>query len=152
MFLFNLSLLIRFQSRESLLKRSGFFIAFAVLLLQIAVYLQPLLPEKFHIAPVCMSITHNLLSSADHHAHSAHHELLKDLIPQHFQDHNQHNHQCQYCTVYGDLVLPFKLGIDEVLDRIQVRLNFYQSFFQHVYFSLQKLYLLPQGRAPPLTF
>ena len=136
-----------------MLKRSGIFIAFAAILLQIAVYLQPLLPEKFHIAPVCMSITHNLLSPADHHhVHSVHHELLKDLIPQHSDDHNKHNHQCQYCTVYGDLVLPFKLGIDEVLDRIQVRLNFYQSFFRHVYFSLQKLYLLPQGRAPPLTF
>jgi len=105
------------------------------------------------IAPVCMSITHNLLSPADHHhVHSIHHELLKDLIPQHSDDHNKHNHQCQYCTVYGDLVLPFKLGIDQVLDWIQVRLNFYQSFFRHVYFNLQKLYLLPQGRAPPLTF
>ena len=108
-----------------MLKRSGIFIAFAAILLQIAVYLQPLLPEKFHIAPVCMSITHNLLSPADHHhVHSIHHELLKDLIPQHSHDHNKHNHQCQYCTVYGDLVLPFKLGIDQVLDWIQVRLNF----------------------------
>ena len=135
-----------------MLKRSGIFIAFAAILLQIAVYLQPLLPEKFHIAPVCMSITHNLLSPADHHhIHSVHHELLQDLMLQHSHDHNEHNRQCQYCKVYGDLVLPFKLGIDEVLDRIQVRLNFYQTVFRHVYFSLQKLYLLPQGRAPPLA-
>ncbi|MDQ8951506.1 DUF2946 domain-containing protein [Acinetobacter rudis] len=135
-----------------MLKRSGLFIAFAAILLQIAVYLQPLLPEKFHIAPVCMSITHNLLSAANHkHVHSVYLELLQDFVPQHSHDHNEHHHQCQYCTVYGDLVLPFDLRVDHVLDRIQVKLKFYQSFFKHVYFSLQKLYLQPQGRAPPLT-
>jgi hypothetical protein len=135
-----------------LLKQSGLFIAFAALFLQIAVYLQPLLPEKFNIAPVCMSITHNLLSSTEHHSiHSAHHELFQDFIPQHSKDHNEHTHQCQYCTVYADLVLTFKFGIDEVLNRIQVKLKFYKIVFGHVYFGLQKLYLLPQGRAPPLT-
>ncbi|WOE30779.1 MULTISPECIES: DUF2946 domain-containing protein [unclassified Acinetobacter] len=135
-----------------MLRRSGLYLALVTLLLQIAVYLQPLLPEKYHIAPVCMSITHNLLSPAQHqHTHSSYHELVQHLLPEHHSDHNQHNHQCQYCTVYGDLVLPFKFGVDEVLDRIQVRLSFYQQSFWHVYFSLQKLYLLPQGRAPPIA-
>ncbi|EQB3769831.1 DUF2946 domain-containing protein, partial [Acinetobacter baumannii] len=38
----------------------------------------------------------------------------------------------------------------EVLVRIQVRLVAYQQAFRHVYFALQRLFLLPQGRAPPL--
>ncbi|MBP7900341.1 MAG: DUF2946 family protein, partial [Acinetobacter sp.] len=67
-------------------------------------------------------------------------------------DHNHHdvNHQCQYCTVFGNLVLPPELQVKEVLVRIQVRLLAFEKAFKHVYFQLQRLYLLPQGRAPPL--
>lgn len=138
-----------------LLRQSGLFFAIATLVLQIAVYLQPLLPEEFQIAPVCLSITHNLLSPEKHqHVHETYHELVHHLNHDHHHDHddhNGHNHQCQYCTVYGDIVLPFDFGIDEIVDKIQVRLRFYKDAFRHVYFSLQRLYLLPQGRAPPLT-
>lgn len=70
-------------------------------------------------------------------------------------DHGAHehdaSHQCQYCTVYGNLVLPPELELKEVLDRIQVRLIAFQKAFKHVWFVLQQLFLIPQGRAPPLT-
>ena len=143
-----------------LLFRSGLLFAFTAVCLQIAVFLQPLLPKQYQIAPVCETITKALLlpqvqaeqSQSQHHAHHHSHQLEQaPASTTSSHDHHDPNHQCQYCTVYGDLVLPFKLGIDEVLNRIQVRLNFYQTVFQHVYFSLQKLYLLPQGRAPPLA-
>ena len=65
-------------------------------------------------------------------------------------DHHDANHQCQYCTVYANLVLPPDLDIKQVLDRIQVRLIAYQKTFKHVWFVLQQLFLIPQGRAPPL--
>lgn len=137
-----------------MLRPTGLIIAFATLILQLAVYIQPILPEKFHIAPVCMSIMHNLLSPELHqHDHDSYHELVDHLSDdRHHHDHNQLNHQCQYCTVYGDLVVPFDYGINEVLERIQVKLSFYRNTYWHVYYSLQKLYLLPQGRAPPLSF
>lgn len=132
-------------------RSNGLIIAFATVLLQLAVYLQPILPEKFHIAPVCMSIMHNLLSPERHqHVHETYHDLVHHLSEhEHHHDHNQITHQCQYCTVYGDLVLPFDFGVKEIFDRLQVKLSFYRNSFWHVYFSLQKLYLLPQGRAPP---
>lgn len=147
--------------------RGGLLLAAAAILLQIAVYLQPLLPEQYHIAPVCMSITHNLLSASSHHQHEPaaslhssdashaghrHHHLnfLDDYkLYHHDTAHNEHNHQCQYCTVYGDLVMPPILGVAEVFDRVQVRLIAFEQAFKHVYFALQKLYLMPQGRAPP---
>ena len=145
--------------------RGGLLLAAAAILLQIAVYLQPLLPEQYHIAPVCMSITHNLLSISAHHQHaqaaslhsSSHaehrHHHLNFLdgykLYHHDADHNEHNHQCQYCTVYGDLVMPPVFGVTEVFDRVQVRLIAFEQAFKHVYFALQKLYLMPQGRAPP---
>ena len=124
------------------------------MILQLAVSIQPVLPEKFHIAPVCMSIMHNLISAEHHqHAHDTYHELVHHLSDQtHHPDHNHHNHQCQYCTVHGEIVLPFSFAVTEVIDKIQIRLMFYKSAFQHVYFSLQRLYLLPQGRAPPDSF
>lgn len=75
-----------------MLLRSGLLLACIAVLLQIAVYLQPLLPEKFHIAPVCLSMTHNLLTSSSHDTHSVHHHadsdrpsldltVLKDYFP-----------------------------------------------------------------------
>jgi hypothetical protein len=44
-------------------------------------------------------------------------------------EHNHHDasHQCQYCTVYGNLVLPPDLELKAVLDRIQVRLIAFQK-------------------------
>lgn len=136
-----------------MLERTGLLFAFAIIMLQLAVNLQPLLPEKLQIAPVCLSVTHNLLSAEKHqHVHETHHELMNHLMDSnHHHDHNHFNHQCQYCTVYADVVLSFKFGIDEVIDKIQIKLSFYKASFRHIYFSLQRLYLLPQGRAPPIA-
>ncbi len=142
-----------------MLRRSGLLLAFATVLLQIAVFLQPLLPEQYQIAPVCEHITHSLLHSdanQTHHQHESsfiHHYLhLDQFSAEQSDDHHHHdmNHQCQYCVVYGNLVLPPELGISEVFVRLQVRLVAFARSYQHVYFALQRLYLLPQGRAPPL--
>lgn len=144
-----------------MLRRSGLLLAFATVLLQIAVFLQPLLPEQYQIAPVCEHITHSLLhpdgdeSDPVHQTSFIHHYLHLDQSAQN-SDHHDHqhdiNHQCQYCVVYGNLVLPPEFGISEVFVRLQVRLIAYSKIFQHVYFALQRLYLIPQGRAPPFSF
>ena len=139
-----------------MLIRSGLLLSLMAVFLQIAVFLQPLLPKAYQVAPVCETITRALLLPVDHSAHGhAHSEHLysqhQPVISDDGHNHHDANHQCQYCTVYGDIVLPFNFGIDEVIDRIQVKLSFYKSAYRHVYFSLQRLYLLPQGRAPPVT-
>ncbi|WP_333661965.1 DUF2946 family protein [Acinetobacter sp.] len=137
--------------------RCGMLLAFTAVCLQIAVFLQPLLPKQYQIAPVCETITQALLlpksqmaESPAHHGHHHTHQLVQadGSAPQH--DHHDPNHQCQYCTVYANLVLPPEFGVKEVLVRIQIRLVAYQQAFKHVYFALQRLFLLPQGRAPPL--
>lgn len=139
--------------------RSGLLLSFAAVFLQIAVFLQPLLPAQYQIAPVCETITRALLlpAPAAHSSiaqHSAH-----DSAPQqhqaaqqdgHGHDHHDASHQCQYCTVYGNLVLPPELEVKQVLDRIQIRLVAFQQAFSYVWFVLQRLFLMPQGRAPPL--
>lgn len=154
--------------------RIGFLLGFSAVLLQIAVFLQPLLPKQFQIAPVCETITralfepnhsHDVNSSHeyphffaqdvhsehanDSHTGHTHAGIVQQAQDQHQEHHHDINHQCQYCTVFGNLVLPPDLNIAEVIDRIQVRLIAFEKAFKHVYFQLQRLYLLPQGRAPP---
>lgn len=154
-----------------MLRRSGLLLAFATVFLQLAVFLQPLLPEQYQIAPVCEEITHTLLrpaqtnrtlhstsSASQHHVQQpessfAHHYLHLDHDEQLTNSgHNHHdmNHQCQYCVVYGNLVVPPEIGVQEILVRIQIRLIAFVEAFQHVYFLLQRLFLIPQGRAPPI--
>ena len=139
--------------------RSGLMLAFTAVYLQIAVFLQPLLPKQYQIAPVCETITKALLlpqvqaeqSQSQHHAHHHSHQLEQaPASTTSSHDHHDPNHQCQYCTVYANLVLPPEFGVKEVLVRIQIRLVAYQQAFKHVYFALQRLFLLPQGRAPPV--
>ena len=136
--------------------RGGLLLSFLAVFLQIAVFLQPLLPKQYQIAPVCETITRALLQkpisypfSVSGHSHQ-HHQITQQHEKSAEHDHHDAHHQCQYCTVYGNLVLPPELEVKEVLDRIQVRLLAFQKTFAHVWFVLQRLFLIPQGRAPPL--
>ncbi|TCB64989.1 DUF2946 family protein [Acinetobacter sp. ANC 4178] len=141
-----------------MLFRGGLLLACAAVFLQIAVFLQPLLPKQYQVAPVCETITRALLlpsqtvnavhTAAMQHTQHMHHQVEQKQQPIH--DHHDTSHQCQYCTVYGNLVLPPELDLKPILDRIQVRLIAFQKAFAHVWFVLQQLFLLPQGRAPPL--
>lgn len=161
-----------------LLLRMGLLLGFGAVFLQIAVFLQPLLPKQYQIAPVCETISQVLLQSNyyqqqtsqhDHSSNEDHHQLTMqsighqttlmlsvsehsghEVVKNSGHDHHDPSHQCQYCTVYGNLVLPPVLEIKEVLDRVQVRLIAFQQAYRHVWFALQRLFLIPQGRAPPL--
>jgi len=136
--------------------RSGLLLACAAVFLQVAVFLQPLLPKQYQIAPVCETITRALLKpkaqteAMSHTMHSPHENHIEQAQPSGQHDHHDANPQCHYCTVYGNLVLPPELEVKEVLVRIQIRLLAYQQTFRHIYFALQRLFLLPHGRAPPV--
>ena len=137
----------------------GLLLGFTAVLLQIAVFLQPLLPKQYQIAPVCETIAQTFdLSALQHHKAMSHADSHMQHMPRMLEkaqsapthDHHDVNHQCQYCTVYGHLILPPELDVKEILVRIQVRLLAFQQAFRHVYYALQRLFLLPQGRAPPV--
>ena len=144
-----------------MLLRNGLLLSTLAVFLQIAVFLQPLLPKQYQIAPVCETISQALIQTnfyqkhqhSTHHQHTSHEFSIHDMQVKSASlghDHHDPNHQCQYCTVYGNLVLPPELEVKQVLDRIQVRLIAFQQTFSHVWFVLQRLFLIPQGRAPPL--
>ena len=137
-----------------MLRCGGLLVAFAAVLLQLAVHIQPLLPEQYRVAPACHALTHRLLTPINTYPHtdqSDEFDFQQLLAYHHEHVHDLNNHHCQYCTVHADTVLPLDLNVDEVIDRIQVR---YLAFIQNnkqIYFALQRLFLMPQGRAPPLA-
>lgn len=150
----------------------GRLLAFSAILLQIAVFLQPLLPEKYQISPVCETIVHALQLDTSHHEHSSdhsthnhshqeldlanhdteklNHAYLKQKAS--YSHHHDANHQCQYCVVYAHVVPLPDMGVKEVVVRIQVRLLAFKEAFFHIFFLLKQLFLIPQGRAPPVSF
>lgn len=144
--------------RLNVLLRTGLLLGFTAMFLQIAVFLQPLLPKQFQVASVCETITqvlivskssmHDMSHASMSEVHQHNDGLVSSTTGEH--EHDSLNHQCQYCTVYGHLILPPELEVKEILVRIQIRLLAFQRTFRHIYFELQRLFLLPQGRAPPV--
>ena len=143
--------------------RFGLLLSFFAVFLQVCVFLQTLLPQKYQISPVCETITLALSQPNNHfsdhnehvsHQHGAHHQHAQQslLLSESSSQSHEHDasHQCQYCTVYGNLVLPPDAEVKEVLAKISVQFIWLQQQFAHVYFALQRLFLLPQGRAPPV--
>lgn len=175
-----------------MLKKTGVLIAIATVMLQLAVILQPLLPEQYQVAPVCEKISaivitqstalkNSALTHLNHVSHQAHvarfaiatvdqHAsqvhmqsqqphydpvalMLQKQVQSRDQPHDHHNsqHQCLYCVVYGLLVMPPHNDVVVIFWRTQQRLLAFQQQLQHLYFALQRLYLVPQGRAPPYS-
>lgn len=148
-------------------KTSGLLLAFATVLLQISVFLQPLLPEQYQIASVCETISQpisehrnqqQLFQSLDllHPSEAQHTEAshaVEQWLYQPVKQHSHHlhdlSHQCQYCNVYGNLILPPTLGVSEILVSVHVRVLVEQKSALLAFFERKFLYLLPQSRAPP---
>ena len=125
------------------------------MLLQITVFMQPLLPEKFQFSLVCVTISElkaQIQNQEIQHQHVSHHQGMDThhLETQKPPHHHQFDHQCMFCTAYGHLVANLEIDLNPILDRIQIRLISFQKVFKHVYFALQRLFLTPQGHAPPL--
>jgi hypothetical protein len=125
------------------------------MLLQITVFMQPLLPEKFQFSLVCVTISDlkaQIQHQELHHQHVSHHHGVDTVKLEAAKNahHHQLDHQCMFCTAYGHLVANLEIDLNPILDRIQIRLMSFQKAFKHVYFVLQRLFLTPQGRAPPL--
>ena len=138
--------------------RTALVLALMAMFLQVAVFLQPLLPEEFQISPVCVTIAELTLKVKSSTQQSMHHSTV-DSVQSHDMMQMQHStakhqhqldHHCIFCTVYGHLVANLNLEIKEIVERLNIRLLAFQNAFRHVFFVLQRLFLSPQGRAPPV--
>lgn len=140
----------------------GRLLGFYAVLLQVAVFIQPLLPEKYQISPVCETIaralqlgdhSNNSLSDMSMPSHSHMQQTISVQKSYHHSNAQHHdiNHQCQYCVVYSHVIPLLDVDLKEVLVKIQIRFLAFQENFFHIFFALQQLFLLPQGRAPPFS-
>ncbi|WP_269914605.1 DUF2946 family protein [Acinetobacter sp. HY1485] len=121
-------------------------IAFLAIFLQLAVFLQPLLPKPFQTSLVCETVSEVM--------HSPHHQMTMRHHHQSLPTHQKKKaleHECLYCHVYSSVAFYIEKSIQEVFERMQIRLLAFQHAFKHIYFALQRLFLNPQGRAPPIS-
>lgn len=133
--------------------RISIVLAFSAILFQIAVFLQPLLPEQYQIARVCQSVAEIQHKTDQHHNHLIKHNVIaeiKQTVKSNMEHQHDVHHQCVFCTVYSHLISNLDSDFPEIFARIQVRLIAFQKAFRHILFELQRLFLSPQGRAPPL--
>ncbi|WP_411800682.1 DUF2946 family protein [Acinetobacter pollinis] len=130
--------------------KSGLALSLGAIILQLAVFLQPFLPQQYQVALVCEQITTALASNSPSEEHHHMHNMKSMQMSEHPQTmHHDAAHQCPFCTVYNHIIPFIDLGIDEVFERLNIRLLAFAQAFQHIYFVLQRLFLIPQGRAPP---
>lgn len=125
----------------------GQWLAILAMLLQVSLWLQPVVSADHHGSGLCMVVIQALHSDAANqpdHPHLAHHH------PASGTQHDQHGATCNYCLSHAQLTPLDDAGLKPVLIRIQVRLVAYLHSHRHVYFQLLSLFLLPQGRAPPV--
>ena len=76
-----------------LLLRMGLLLGFGAVFLQIAVFLQPLLPKQYQIAPVCETVSQALLQSNYYQIKSAQSQSNQHL------NHQQHEKSVVYQKV-----------------------------------------------------
>ena len=94
--------------------------------------------------------SHQELDLANHDTEKLNHAHLEQKTSS--SHHHDANHQCQYCVVYAHVVPLPDIRVKEILVRVQVRLLAFKEAFFHIFFILNQLFLIPQGRAPPLSF
>lgn len=132
----------------------GRLLGLSAILLQIAVFLQPLLPENRHVSSVCETIVQALhlqqsavTATLPHAGHAQHLEHAPEQQPP--GPHHAH-HECQYCLVYSYALPLLDTKLSYVLIRVQARLLAFADSVSHAFFKHGLLFLIPQGRAPPL--
>ena len=146
----------------------GRLLGLSAILLQVAVFLQPLLPEKQHFSSVCKTVVQALFSdqaksanplSADHTHHSSNITASNSNSNQTITHSAQHqdsseqdshaNHECEYCLVYSFALPLLDTKLRYVLIRTQIRVLAFNTAFSSSRFERVLFFFLLQSRAHP---
>ena len=145
----------------------GRLLGLSAILLQIVVFLQPLLPEKHSVFSVCKTIAaalhlevtnvhphHSFATSHPHSNQASRADQSNAHILAHVQDRHEHQQQddCQFCLVYSYTLPLLDTKLRLVLVRNQTLLLFFSTVVLHMLSPPTPWFLIPQSRAPPLTF
>lgn len=138
----------------------GRLLGLTAILLQVAVFLQPLLPEKQHFSSVCETIAQALFleRTAPHSSYSSTHHETATHVALELESSHEHassedaahtDHECEYCLVYSFALPLFENKLRPILVRTQIRILSFKTSFTPTLFQTEPLFILPQGRAPP---
>jgi len=126
------------------LVKLGRLLGLIAILLQIIVFLQPLLPEKYSVFRVCNTVVNALYLKGAHTHHfinlQNHHQQNKD---------SQIDDYCQFCLVHSFTLPLVDTKHRTVLIRIQTLLLLSKTtiFYKPALNALE--FLIPESRAPP---
>ena len=149
---------IRFWIGQMSGSHGGLHLALVAMLLQLLTFWQVLLPTSWQILPVCEKIS--ALPTIVHHQTS--HVMLAmsdhDMSLETHSDHQQSSHKqshkllhdCPFCLLHHYSAPPPDFLFIPNDKRINVWLISYKAVWFEFYQLLKQLYLMPQGRAPPV--
>lgn len=130
--------------------RFGTIIGLLAILLQNFVFWQSLLPNEMHQQAVCEQIVelmnHSKMNSEQHSSHHIKINSNKKFLDK--STHHDSNTGCHFCYLYSHIATidGFKLSLFEI--GVTVRLIILATL-TYILFYLRRLFLSPQGRAPP---
>ncbi|QNX18114.1 DUF2946 domain-containing protein [Acinetobacter seifertii] len=130
--------------------RFGFLIGLLAILLQNLVFWQSLLPSKMHQQMVCEQISemmnHSSMQSEPHLSHHIKNDSHKKLLNKNVQ--HDSSLSCNFCYLYSHIANID--GFKFTLFAIGVVVRFIMlATLSYILFYLRRLFLSPQGRAPP---
>ena len=156
-----------FCQLNEVLMMLGRLLGLSAILLQIVVFLQPLFPEKHSVFLVCKTVAvaldlevtsahpqHSFATSHPHSNQASRADQSNAHILAHVQDRHEHQQQddCQFCLVYSYTLPLLDTKLRLVLVRTQTLLLFFSTVVLHMLSPPTPWFLIPQSRAPPLTF
>lgn len=133
------------------MRQIGLCFGLLALLFQNLVFWQMAMPKSMQSNMICAQISaaldqmpsnmshHDNMMMPDEHAHAQIHSK---------QQHDDMLQHCHFCQLYHQLSALPEINLDLIETKILVRLIVFASL-AYVFFYLRRLFLCPQGRAPP---
>ncbi|MEB3754365.1 DUF2946 domain-containing protein [Acinetobacter sp. MD2(2019)] len=134
------------------MRQFGFTFGLLALLLQNLVFWQIAMPKTMQSNLVCAEISVALdqhsMSMSEHHMmmQDMQHDMSKMKTSSTHDDMLKH---CHFCQLYHQLSPLTEINLDLIEIALLVRLILLATL-AYVFFDLRRLFLCPQGRAPPL--
>lgn len=130
------------------MQRYGLFFGLMALLLQNLVFWQVAMPKSMQNNMICEQISVALeqssMSMSQMHMSTAEHSQMQ-------KQHDKMLQHCHFCELFHHLSPIAEPSLTLIEDKILVRLIVFATL-SYVFFYLRRLFLCPQGRAPPFAF
>ncbi|KAA8735580.1 DUF2946 domain-containing protein [Acinetobacter qingfengensis] len=127
--------------------RFGILLGILAVLLQNMVFWQALLPKKMYQNQVCIEIIHAMDHSVVPSSH--HHLALQQSSLEHHVKIDS-TMDCHFCQLFHSS-LAISISSPQLIEIRTLMRIIYLTISWYIFFYLQRLFLCPQGRGPPVS-